>query len=184
MQMRGAMHLLPSISPCPCLPLCLPLPQMQWFYFTLRNVHPAAVVGTSHATSIDADPSDDIVDSSGNGSTGSGTSDERAHCVHKRQGVSALAFSDENSGACPGDAACTADATPTSAPVAGTISSAAPDRQPGACAHSPVTMTFNIINLTKPDSLFNSGMRPVMYSHHEVSHWRLREAHMSTDMPC
>jgi hypothetical protein len=29
---------------------------------------------------------------------------------------------------------------------------------------SPVTVSFNIVNLTKPDSLFNLGMRPVIYS--------------------
>ena len=28
----------------------------------------------------------------------------------------------------------------------------------------PVRVKFNIVNLTKPDSLFNLGMRPVMYS--------------------
>jgi len=28
----------------------------------------------------------------------------------------------------------------------------------------PVSVSFNIVNMTKPDSLFNQGMRPVMYS--------------------
>lgn len=29
-------------------------------------------------------------------------------------------------------------------------------------------VTFNIVNLTKPDSLFNLGMRPVLYSYHDA----------------
>lgn len=29
-------------------------------------------------------------------------------------------------------------------------------------------VTFNIVNLTKPDSLFNMGMRPVLYSYHDA----------------
>ena len=28
---------------------------------------------------------------------------------------------------------------------------------------------FNVVNLTKPDSLFAMGMRPVMYSHQEAT---------------
>ncbi|KAG5177615.1 hypothetical protein JKP88DRAFT_169934, partial [Tribonema minus] len=38
-----------------------------------------------------------------------------------------------------------------------------------ALARRPVSVTFNIVNLTKPDSLFSSGMRPVLYSHYERS---------------
>ena len=33
----------------------------------------------------------------------------------------------------------------------------------------PVRVRFNIINFTKPDSLFNMGMRPVLYSTHDAS---------------
>jgi len=33
----------------------------------------------------------------------------------------------------------------------------------------PVRVRFNIVNLTKPDSLFNLGMRPVVYSCHDAA---------------
>ena len=34
----------------------------------------------------------------------------------------------------------------------------------------PTRVKFNIVNLTKPDSLFNLGMRPVVYSCHDAAH--------------
>ena len=33
----------------------------------------------------------------------------------------------------------------------------------------PVRVRFNIVNLTKPDSLFNMGMKPVVYSVHDAA---------------
>jgi hypothetical protein len=35
----------------------------------------------------------------------------------------------------------------------------------------PVRVRFNIVNLTKPDSLYNLGMRPVVYSRLGTSGW-------------
>lgn len=32
-----------------------------------------------------------------------------------------------------------------------------------------MVVKFNVVNLTKPDSLFAMGMRPVMYSHQEAA---------------
>lgn len=37
-----------------------------------------------------------------------------------------------------------------------------------AAALRPTQVVFNIVNLTKPDSLFSGGMRPVLYSHREA----------------
>jgi hypothetical protein len=43
-------------------------------------------------------------------------------------------------------------------------------------------VTFNIVNLTKPDSLFNQGMRPVMYSYHDAELLKLGWCRIGSDI--
>jgi hypothetical protein len=43
-------------------------------------------------------------------------------------------------------------------------------------------VTFNIVNLTKPDSLFNMGMRPVLYSYHDAAHHGLGWCRTASDI--
>lgn len=44
-----------------------------------------------------------------------------------------------------------------------------PARLGSAGVVGDTVVKFNVVNLTKPDSLFAMGMRPVMYSHQEAA---------------
>jgi cytosolic carboxypeptidase protein 2/3 len=43
-------------------------------------------------------------------------------------------------------------------------------------------VTFNIVNLTKPESLFNQGMRPVIYSYRDAETMNLGWCRAATDI--
>ena len=53
----------------------------------------------------------------------------------------------------------------------------------GGNASSGVALQLNIINLTKPDSLYNHGMRPLMSSQAAAKRVRLRSAARSWECP-